>query len=100
MRRNELINCTLFGESLSACAEIGRLFQRRPGCFLTEADAACRLFSRLSRLFDEQEFTYVDGNHAWPVHACVKFLDGDGKLSYVPDICIIDPSEVTIAASG
>ncbi len=74
-------------------------FQVNQALLLTEDDLQCHLFGRLRARYPTYIETMDRGVTGLAIHSEVKFYDEDGKLTLIPDLCIIPPGELSIYAS-
>ncbi|PWK72896.1 hypothetical protein LX99_04226 [Mucilaginibacter oryzae] len=93
---NKLIDKDLVDRVLVEIDELEKEYQACQGLILTETDLQANLFSRLKRLFNDSYETINRGTFGSPLHTEVKFFDQIGKLTMVPDICIIAPEHLSI----
>jgi hypothetical protein len=86
----------------AVAAEIRSLeqeFKLHKALLLTEDDLQCHLFGRLRARYPGYIPTMDQGTDGLAIHSEVKFYDANGKLTLIPDLCIIPPGELSIYAS-
>lgn len=71
-------------------------FRECPGMILTEDDLKCHLFSLIKSKVPMKARTINSGILGSSLHSEVKFFDEDEKLTLIPDLCIIDPTHMSI----
>lgn len=80
-------------------SELEQEYQESKGLILTEDDLKCHLFSKLNSLVNGSFETMDSGIRTSPLHSELKFFDEDGELKLRPDLCIIEPNELSILHS-
>lgn len=79
--------------------EIELKYQKSQGIILSEYDLQCLLFREIYGLFNHEMETHNHGIKGSPLHAEIKFFDANGKLTYRPDLTIIEPKYYSILHS-
>lgn len=76
--------------------ELEQNFQENKALILTENDLKCQLFRLIYDLFPTSQETFSPDIKGCAVHSEVKFFDEDGKLTLVPDLIVVDTSNISI----
>jgi len=90
------INDYLIEVVIQHLKELEKVYQLNQALFLTEDDIKCHLFRILDDLFSKYSPTINPGVTGSALHSEVKFYDENEHLTLVPDITIINPSNLSI----
>ncbi|WP_123947306.1 hypothetical protein [Chryseobacterium pennae] len=76
--------------------ELEQIFQENKALILTENDLKCQLFRLIYDLFPISHETFSPDIKGCAVHSEVKFFDEDDKLTLVPDLIVVNTSNISI----
>lgn len=79
--------------------ELEAEFKESKALILSEGDLKCHLFRKLYSLFNHNENTMDSHFTGSPLHTEIKFFDESDKLTLIPDITILDSSDLSIIHS-
>ncbi len=91
-----MINQNTVNEILLKIQQLEIEYQGCQGMILTEDDLKCHLFSLIKDIVSMKTDTINNGVSGSALHSEVKFFDEDNKLTLIPDLCIIDPSHMSV----
>lgn len=91
-----MINQTTVDTIITEIQQLEKEFQDCPGLILTEDDLKCHLFSLIKNKVSMRTSTINSGVYGSSLHSEVKFFDEDEKLTLIPDLCMIDPTHMSI----
>ena len=91
----------IFNDVLKKLDELELEFQENKGIILTEYDLQCLLFCKLYHyhLLRHNEYTFDNNIKGSPLHTEISFFNENKKLSYRPDITIIETKNYSIIHS-
>lgn len=93
------IDTVLLATVVAQIRELEQEFRDNKALLLTEDDVQSHLFCRLKSCYPDYLDTMNRGVKSISIHSEVKFYDRNGKLTLIPDLCIIPPGELSIYAS-
>ena len=93
------IDSSLIGYIITQLESLQTEYQRHKALILTEDDLQSHLFSRIHRLFSVNTLTMDRGITGCALHSEVKFYDENLKLTLVPDLMVVSPSDISILHS-
>jgi len=93
---NLSINEEFIDRIITELQNLEREFQAHKALLLTEDDLKCHVFKRIHSFIPDNSQTIDSGISGSALHSEVKFFDEDGKLTLVPDLTIISPSNISI----
>ena len=95
-----LTNICTIGDIERFVSEIERDYQSTQGLILSEYDAQCLLFAKISAHLaannNSRAVTDDPAIYASPLHTEIKFLDENGKLLIRPDITVLDVRNISL----
>jgi hypothetical protein len=91
-----MINQSTVDTILLEIKQLEKEYNDCPGMILTEDDLKCQLFSLIKNKVPMKTPTINSGVDGSSLHSEVKFFDEDENLTLIPDLCIIDPTHMSV----
>lgn len=76
---------------------IGNEFSNKQALILSEDDLKCHLFTQLyNQYYCKSYWTMDNGILGCPIHTEIRFYNAQDKLTFIPDITILNPENLSI----